>query len=177
MSVYACFAVWFVETRKKGEKGHSTAVAGAVGALSMVVVGQIVAHWIAAGYMYSSMTLTAAVSTVPGIVAGHVAHMIIRARVPGDARPQEPEEQEDQSHETGEAPVQPTLDGECEADEVTRARKRRPGRPGPSLDELRAAAEAIAEAGEKVTGPALAKFMGRDRRQGSRYLTKLNKAA
>ncbi|MFD4542476.1 hypothetical protein [Streptomyces bauhiniae] len=177
MSVYACFAVWFVETRRKGEKGRGTAVVGAVGALAMTVVGQIIAHWIAAGFMQSSMALTAAVSTVPGIVAGHVAHMIIRAarEVPAEAELVV----EDEHQDPAAVPVQPTLDGEVTpVDEVAKARaKRRPGRPTPSLDEIKAAAKALIADGREVTGPNLAKHMGRDRRTGSRYLKKLNTPA
>ncbi|MGV9312578.1 hypothetical protein ACWDR0_10320 [Streptomyces sp. NPDC003691] len=177
MSVYACFAVWFVESRKKGEKGRGTAVAGAVGALSMTVVGQIVAHWIAAGYMQSSMTLTAAVSTVPGIVAGHVAHMIIRAarEVPAAA---ETIADEDGPQEQSAPRARTTVGGEeLSMDEVAKARaKRRPGRPSPGLDEIKAAVKALKADGFDVTGPNLAKFMGRDRRTGSRYLKKLNAA-
>ncbi|MFI5861801.1 hypothetical protein [Streptomyces sp. NPDC051546] len=174
MSVYACFAVWFVETRKKGEKGRGTAVVGAVGALAMTVVGQIVAHWIAAGYMHSSMVLTAAVSTVPGIVAGHVAHMIIRATraVPAEAL----EVAETEEHQDQEAvPVQTTLDGEeLPVDEVAKARsRRRPGRPTPSIAEIREAVAKLKEQQKEVTGPALAQIMGRDRRTGSRYLQRL----
>lgn len=180
MSVYASFAVWFVETRKKGEKGRGTAVAGAVGALTMTVVGQIVAHWIAAGYMQSSMELTAAVSTVPGIVAGHVAHMIIRAARPeAVVAPQlderEPEEEQDETVPA--EPVQPTLEDEVPVDEVAKARaRRRPGRPGPSVEELRKAAATLRARGEEVNGPNLAKAMGRQRRQGSRYLAMLTAA-
>lgn len=178
MSVYACFAVWFVETRRKGEKGRGTAVVGTIGALGMTVVGQIIAHWIAAGYMQSSMALTAAVSCVPGIVAGHVAHMIIRATrgVPAEAakvvEDQKPDERQDQAAE----PVQPTLDGEePPVDEVAKARaKRRPGRPAPSLDEIKQAAKTLLAGGEEINGPNLAKVMGRDRRTGSRYLARLN---
>ncbi|NUV86582.1 hypothetical protein G6W61_10220 [Streptomyces sp. KAI-26] len=177
MSVYACFAVWFVETRRKGEKGRGTAVVGAVGALAMTVIGQIIAHWIAAGFMQSSMALTAAVSTVPGIVAGHVAHMIIRAarEVPAEAELVV----EDEHQDPAAVPVQPTLDGEVTpVDEVAKARaKRRPGRPTPSLDEIKAAAKALIADGREVTGPNLAKHMGRDRRTGSRYLKKLNTPA
>ncbi|MFG2209954.1 hypothetical protein ACIQK6_23920 [Streptomyces sp. NPDC091682] len=178
MSVYACFAVWFVETRRKGEKGRGTAVVGTVGALGMTVVGQIIAHWIAAGYMQSSMALTAAVSCVPGIVAGHVAHMIIRAArmVPAEAR-LVVEDQEQHLGENAE-PVQPTLDGkELPVDEVAKARsRRRPGRPTPSLDEIKEAARKLMTQGRELNGPNLAEVMGRDRRTGSRYLARLNEA-
>ncbi|MFI9205303.1 hypothetical protein [Streptomyces sp. NPDC053048] len=180
MSVYTAFAVWFVETRRKGEKGRGTAIVGAICALAMTLSGQVVAHWIAAGYMQSSMALTAAVSSVPAIVVGHVAHMIIRAarreavaepvtaHVDQEEKPDEPEQDE---------PEQQALDIDVPVDEVAQARaRRRPGRPGPSLDELKAAAKAIRAEGKKVTGPALAKAMGRDRRQGSRYLARLNEA-
>ncbi|MFE5971381.1 hypothetical protein ACFQ64_04365 [Streptomyces sp. NPDC056460] len=180
MTVYACFAVWFVESRKKGEKGRGTAVVGAVGALALAVVGQIVAHWIAAGYMHSSMALTAAVSCVPGIVAGHVAHMIIRAAraLPAEAeRIVEDQEHEDHPGERTE-PVQPTLDGEeLPIDEVAKARsRRRPGRPTPSLDEIKEAAKKLMSQGREINGPNLADIMGRDRRTGSRYLARLNEA-
>ncbi|MFI5942214.1 hypothetical protein ACIBCB_18420 [Streptomyces uncialis] len=178
LSVYAAVAVGFVEAGKKGDTGRRTAVMGAIGALTLTLAAQVVAHWLAAGYMHTSMALTAAVSAVPAIVVGHVSHMIIRAaRRPWPKQPHQSEEGKGKGNQgKHEAPVQPTLDGEHEADELTQARKRRPGRPGPSLDELQAAAEAIAQAGVKVTGPALAEFMGRDRRQGSRYLAKLNAA-
>jgi MFS family permease len=174
MSVYAVVAVWFTENRAKGEKGRGSAVAGAIGALGMTLTGQVVAHWIAAGYMTSSKELVAAVSAVPAIVAGHVAHMVIRSTRPVEAEAQQAVEDQDQ----GEAavPVQPTLDGtEPPVDEVAKRRaRRRPGRPAPSLEEIRQAAETLAAKGEEVTGPALAKVMGRDRRTGSRYLKKLN---
>ncbi|WP_327431408.1 hypothetical protein [Streptomyces sp. NBC_01236] len=174
MSVYAVVAVWFTENRAKGEKGRGSAVAGAIGALGMTLAGQVVAHWIAAGYMTSSKVLVAAVSAVPAIVAGHVAHMAIRSARPLEAEAQQAVADQDQ----GEAavPVQPTLDGtEPPVDEVAKRRaRRRPGRPAPSLEEIRQAAETLAAKGEEVTGPALAKVMGRDRRTGSRYLKKLN---
>ncbi|MFF4528195.1 hypothetical protein ACFY1P_02885 [Streptomyces sp. NPDC001407] len=180
MSVYTAFAVWFVETRRKGEKGRGTAIVGAILALGMTLSGQVVAHWISAGYMESSMALTAAVSSVPSIVVGHVAHMIIRAARPEmAAQPHVAEQdlQDQQNEPTVDEPVQPTLDGDTPVDEVAQARaRRRPGRPGPSLDELRAAAMRIKAEGQKVTGPALAKALGRDRRQGSRYLARLNAA-
>ncbi|MFE0771957.1 hypothetical protein [Streptomyces sp. NPDC058861] len=177
MSVYAVVAVWFTESRAKGEKGRGSAIAGAIGALGMTLAGQVVAHWISAGYMESSMTLVAAVSAVPAVVAGHVAHMIIRAarEVPADAELLVEDEHQDQAA----VPVQPTLDGEeMPVDEVAKARaKRRPGRPAPSIDEIKAAAKALIADGREVTGPNLAKHMGRDRRTGSRYLKKLNAAA
>ncbi|MCC2278879.1 hypothetical protein LKL35_26125 [Streptomyces sp. ET3-23] len=181
MSVYTAFAVWFVETRRKGEKGRGTAIVGAICALVMTLSGQVVAHWIAAGYMHSSMALTAAVSSVPAIVVGHVAHMIIRsARREAVAEPvTAPIVQEEETPEEPkqDEPQQEALDIEVPVDEVAQAReRRRPGRPGPSLDELKAAAKAIRAEGKKVTGPALAKAMGRDRRQGSRYLQRLNEA-
>ncbi|MEV3858490.1 hypothetical protein AB0J38_29770 [Streptomyces sp. NPDC050095] len=181
MSVYTAFAVWFVETRRKGEKGRGTAVVGAILALGMTLSGQVVAHWIAAGYMVSSMALTAAVSSVPAIVVGHVAHMIIRAarQVPAEALQNAETPVEDEHQDQGAAPVQPTLDGkEPPVDEVAKARaKRRPGRPAPSLEEIKAAAKALIADGREVTGPNLAQHMGRDRRTGSRYLRKLNAAA
>ncbi|MCX5237213.1 hypothetical protein OG824_18605 [Streptomyces prunicolor] len=174
MSVYAVVAVWFTENRAKGEKGRGSAVAGAIGALGMTLTGQVVAHWIAAGYMTSSKELVAAVSAVPAIVAGHVAHMVIRSARPVEAEAQQAVE--DQGQGEAAVPVQPTLDGtEPPVDEVAKRRaRRRPGRPAPSLEEIRQAAETLAAKGEEVTGPALAKVMGRDRRTGSRYLKKLN---
>ncbi|WP_405978874.1 hypothetical protein [Streptomyces sp. NBC_00158] len=181
MSVYACFAVWFVETRKKGEKGRGTAVVGAIGALAMTVVGQIVAHWIAAGYMQSSMALTAAVSTVPGVVAGHVAHMIIRATraMPAEAALIAEEHVDDERQDQEAEPVQETLDGfEPPVDEVAKARnRRRPGRPTASIAEIRQAVAKLKEQQKEVTGPALAELMGRDRRTGSRYLQRLESAS
>ncbi|MFK0099251.1 hypothetical protein [Streptomyces sp. NPDC091040] len=179
MSVYAVVAVWFTESSAKGEKGRGSAIAGAIGALTMTLTGQVVAHWIAAGYMESSKALVAAVSAVPAIVAGHVAHMVIRAarEVPAEAELLVEDEHQDQDQ--GAVPVQPTLDGEePPMDEVAKARaKRRPGRPAPSLDEIKAAAKALLDDGREVTGPNLAQRMGRDRRTGSRYLKKLNTAA
>ncbi|MFE7480032.1 hypothetical protein [Streptomyces sp. NPDC057552] len=172
MSVYAVVAVWFTESRAKGERGRGSAIVGAVGALVMTLTGQVVAHWLAAGYMESSMALVAAVSAVPAVVAGHVAHMIIRAARPACTA----EQQADQPAEL--ELEQPTPDGELPLDEVAEARKRRrPGRPGPSIEDLKSAARAIKAEGKKVTGPALAKAMGRDRRQGSRYLQRLNEAS
>ncbi|MFF7254780.1 hypothetical protein [Streptomyces microflavus] len=177
MSVYAVVAVWFTESRAKGEKGRGSAIVGAIGALAMTLTGQVVAHWIAAGYMGSSQALVAAVSAVPAVVAGHVAHMIIRAarEAPAEAELIVEDEHQDQ----GAVPVQPTLDGEePPVDEVAKARaRRRPGRPAPSLDEIKAAAKALLDDGREVTGPNLAAHMGRDRRTGSRYLKKLNTAA
>ncbi|MEU2111508.1 hypothetical protein [Streptomyces sp. NPDC019507] len=181
MSVYAVVAVWFTESKRKGEKGRGTAIVGAIGALGMTLAGQVVAHWIAAGYMTTSKELVAAVSSVPAVVAGHVAHMVIRSakpkaavvEVPADQAP-EMDERQDQEAE----PVQPTLDGtELPVDEVAKARsRRRPGRPTPSDEEIREAAEKLAAEGKQVTGPALAKLMGRDRRTGSRYLARLQNA-
>ncbi|WP_371671215.1 hypothetical protein OG985_28505 [Streptomyces sp. NBC_00289] len=179
MSVYAVVAVWFVESREKGEKGRGSAIVGAIGALAMTLTGQVVAHWIAAGYMTSSKELVAAVSAVPAFVAGHVAHMVIRAARPAPIKvPAELEVDEDQDQDQDGEPVQPTLDGtEPPVDEVAKARsRRRPGRPTPSDEEIRKAAEALTAKGEQVTGPALAKLMGRDRRTGSRYLARLQNA-
>ncbi|MGW3336220.1 hypothetical protein ACWDCL_01900 [Streptomyces sp. NPDC001009] len=183
MSVYTAFAVWFVETLPKGQKGRGTAIVGAALALAMTLSGQVVAHWIAAGYMHPSKALTACVSSVPSIVVGHVAHMIIRAarRIPVEV-PQVIEHQDqgqaDEGQDQDRDPVQPTLDGtEPPADEVAKARaRRRPGRPAPSLDEIKEAAKALVAKGEPLTGPNLAKVMGRDRRTGSRYLQKLDAA-
>ncbi|WP_282703763.1 hypothetical protein [Streptomyces sp. CC219B] len=175
MSVYAVVAVWFTESRAKGEKGRGSAIAGAVGALSMTLAGQVVAHWISAGYMTSSKELVAAVSAVPAIVAGHVAHMVIRAakHAPAEAAPVVEADEKHQDQDT--EPVQPTLDGEePPVDEVAKARaRRRPGRPGPSDEEIRKAAETLAALGKEVNGPNLAQVMGRDRRTGSRYLKRL----
>ncbi|MFI0985011.1 hypothetical protein [Streptomyces exfoliatus] len=170
MSVYAVVAVWFTESRAKGERGRGSAVAGAVGALGMTLAGQVVAHWISAGYMTSSKELVAAVSSVPAVVAGHVAHMIIRAAKPAPVEAVHPVEDRDVE------PVQPTLDGEePPADEMAKARaRRRPGRPAPSLAEIKEAAKALLDQGRDVTGPALAEAMGRERRTGSRYLARLN---
>ncbi|GGU41380.1 hypothetical protein GCM10010211_00430 [Streptomyces albospinus] len=187
MSVYTAFAVWFVETRRKGEKGRGTAIVGAICALTMTLSGQVVAHWIAAGDMQSSMALTAAVSSVPAIVVGHVAHMIIRAaRQEAVVEPQldthASEYLEEVSHEPRpdepqEEPQQEALDIEIPVDEVAQARaRRRPGRPGPSIEDLKKAAETLRAQGEEVNGPNLAKAMGRHRRQGSRYLAMLNDA-
>ncbi|MCY0946839.1 hypothetical protein [Streptomyces antarcticus] len=177
MSVYAVVAVWFTESRAKGEKGRGSAIAGAVGALGMTLAGQVVAHWISAGYMTSSKELVAAVSAVPAVVAGHVAHMVIRAAksVPAEMAPVV-EDQADDEHQGQKAkPVQPTLDGgEPPVDEVAKARaRRRPGRPTASLDEIKDAVKALAAKGQEVNGPNLAKLMGRDRRTGSRYLQRL----
>lgn len=177
MSVYAVVAVWFTESRAKGEKGRGSAIAGAVGALGMTLAGQVVAHWISAGYMTSSKELVAAVSAVPAVVAGHVAHMVIRAakQVPAEAAPVVEDQNEDQDDE----PEQLTLDGtEPPVDEVAKARnRRRPGRPTPSIAEIRKAVEQLKEQQKEVTGPALAKAMGRDRRTGSRYLARLEAAS
>jgi len=177
MSVYTAFAVWFVETRRKGEKGRGTAVVGAVLALLMTLSGQVVAHWISAGDMQSSMALTAAVSSVPSIVVGHVAHMIIRAaRRDIPEAPQLAQHQEEADGGRPDTdPVQPTLDdAEPLADETANVRSlRRPGRPTPSDDEIREAAEALAAQGKEVNGPNLGKAMGRDRRTGSRYLKRI----
>ncbi|RPF45754.1 hypothetical protein EDD96_2318 [Streptomyces sp. Ag109_G2-6] len=177
MSVYAVVAVWFTESREKGEKGRGSAVAGAIGALGMTLTGQVVAHWIAAGYMTSSKALVAAVSAVPAIVAGHVAHMVIRSARPAQTEAPQVVEHQDQDEQQDQAaePVQPTLDGiEPPVDEVAKARaRRRPGRPGPSDEEIRKAAETLAAEGKEVNGPNLAKAMGRDRRTGSRYLKRI----
>ncbi|MER8116263.1 hypothetical protein [Streptomyces sp. NPDC094031] len=176
MSVYAVVAVWFTESRK-GERGRGSAIVGSLGALAMTLTGQVVAHWIAAGYMESSKALVAAVSAVPAIVAGHVAHMVIRAarEVPAEA------ELVTENEHQGQAAVlvQPTLDGEVPpVDEVAKARaKRRPGRPGPSVEELKQAAASLRARGEDVNGPNLAKAMGRSRRQGTRYISRLEEAA
>ncbi|MEU5433810.1 hypothetical protein AB0G73_10575 [Streptomyces sp. NPDC020719] len=181
LSSYAAFAVWFVETRRKGETGRGTAIVGAILALAMTLSGQVVAHWISAGYMASSMALTAAVSAVPSIVVGHVAHMIIRAARREETQAAQASERQDQGLDEPQAaePVQPTLDGtEPPVDEIAKARaRRRPGRPGPSLSDLREAAEALRAEGKEVNGPNLADAMGRHRRQGSRYLAKLTKAS
>jgi MFS family permease len=177
MSVYAVVAVWFTESRTKGERGRGSAIAGAVGALSMTLAGQVVAHWISAGYMASSKELVAAVSAVPAIVAGHVAHMVIRAakHVPAEVAPVVDGQADKEDQGQGVEPVQPTLDGkEPPVDEVAKARaRRRPGRPGPSDEEIRKAAETLAAQGKEVNGPNLAQVMGRDRRTGSRYLKRL----
>ncbi|WP_159391074.1 hypothetical protein [Streptomyces viridochromogenes] len=178
MSVYAVVAVWFTESRAKGEKGRGSAIAGAVGALGMTLAGQVVAHWISAGYMTSSKELVAAVSAVPAIVAGHVAHMVIRAvkPVPAEAVMAAEDQEHDEHQDQDAKPVQRTLDGtEPPVDEVAKRRaRRRPGRPSPSLDEIKEAAKTLTEQGREVNGPALAEVMGRDRRTGSRYLAKLN---
>ncbi|MFI6275928.1 hypothetical protein [Streptomyces sp. NPDC050988] len=180
MSVYAVVAVWFTENRAKGEKGRGSAVAGAIGALGMTLTGQVVAHWIAAGYMTSSKELVAAVSAVPAIVAGHVAHMVIRSARPAEAEAQWVVEDQDQGQDQGEAvmPVQPTLDGtEPPVDEVAKRRAgRRPGRPGPSVEELKQAAATLSTRGEEINGPNLARVMGRSRRQGARYISRLEEA-
>ncbi|MFI6205898.1 hypothetical protein ACIBAI_05785 [Streptomyces sp. NPDC051041] len=180
MSVYAVVAVWFTESRAKGERGRGSAIAGAVGALGMTLAGQVVAHWISAGYMASSKALVAAVSAVPAIVAGHVAHMVIRAakHVPAEAALVVENQADDERQSQDAEPVQPTLDGEePRVDEVAQARaKRRPGRPAPSLEEIRQAAERLKAEGREVNGPNLAKVMGRDRRTGSRYLNRLQAA-
>ncbi|MEU3265127.1 hypothetical protein [Streptomyces bacillaris] len=178
MSVYAVVAVWFTESRAKGEKGRGSAIAGAVGALGMTLAGQVVAHWISAGYMTSSKELVAAVSAVPAVVAGHVAHMVIRSARTGQAEAGWVFEDRDNDEHQGQdgEPVQPTLDGEeAPVDEVAKARaRRRPGRPAPSLDEIKEAAKKLMAQGREVNGPNLADIMGRDRRTGSRYLQKLN---
>jgi MFS family permease len=178
MSVYAVVAVWFTESRAKGEKGRGSAIAGAVGALGMTLAGQVVAHWISAGYMTSSKELVAAVSAVPAIVAGHVAHMVIRAakHVPAESAATVEDQEHDQHQDQDAEPVQTTLDGEeLPVDEVAKARnRRRPGRPGPSIEEIKEAAKTLLATGEEITGPNLAKVMGRDRRTGSRYLQRLN---
>ncbi|MEW1694474.1 hypothetical protein [Streptomyces sp. NPDC091278] len=180
LSTYAAFAVWFVETRRKGERGRGTAIAGAIVALGMALSAQVVAHWLAAGYMQTSMALTAAASSVPSIVVGHVAHMVIRAarRPETDAAHGAAHQDQTESKPKATEPVQPTLDGtEPPVDEMSKARaKRRTGRPAPSLDEIKAAAKALTANGREITGPALADHMGRDRRTGSRYLKKLNTA-
>ncbi|NUK41794.1 hypothetical protein HRW13_13055 [Streptomyces lunaelactis] len=177
MSVYAVVAVWVTESRAKGEKGRGSAIAGAVGALGMTLAGQVVAHWISAGYMTSSKELVAAVSAVPAIVAGHVAHMVIRAakHVPAQSAVAV-EDQGDEHQDQGAEPVQPTLDGtEVPVDEVAQARaRRRPGRKGPSLEEIKEAAKTLLAEGEEINGPNLAKVLGRGRRTGSRYLARLN---
>ncbi|MFJ3974900.1 hypothetical protein [Streptomyces sp. NPDC090021] len=178
MSVYAVVAVWFTESRAKGEKGRGSAIAGAIGALGMTLAGQVVAHWISAGYMASSKELVAAVSAVPAIVAGHVAHMVIRAvkQVPAEAALVADDQERDEPQGQDAEPVQTTLDGEeLPVDEVAKARnRRRPGRPAPSLEEIKEAAKSLVEKGEEITGPNLAKAMGRERRTGSRYLARLN---
>ncbi|NWF28260.1 hypothetical protein HW130_18630 [Streptomyces sp. PKU-EA00015] len=178
MSVYAVVAVWFTESRAKGEKGRGSAIAGAVGALGMTLAGQVVAHWISAGYMTSSKELVAAVSAVPAIVAGHVAHMVIRAAkpVPAEAAGVVEDQEHDEHQDQDASPVQPTLDGaDLLVDEVAKARaRRRPGRPSPSIEDIRQAAAKLLDQGREVNGPNLADVMGRDRRTGSRYLAKLN---
>ncbi|MFI1655608.1 hypothetical protein ACH4ZU_11975 [Streptomyces sp. NPDC020472] len=165
MSVYAVTAVWFTESRVKGEKGRGSAIAGAIGALGMTLAGQVVAHWISAGYMTSSKELVAAVSAVPAIVAGHVAHMVIRAAKHAPAEASQVDEDQVEEDQVNEDQV----------DEVAQARnRRRPGRPAPSLDEIKEAAKTLLAKGEEINGPNLAKIMGRDRRTGSRYLARLN---
>ncbi|MFD3659071.1 hypothetical protein ACFWVF_00480 [Streptomyces sp. NPDC058659] len=79
LSVYAAVATLFVDAAPKGVKGRGTAILGAAGALALALSAQVTAHWIAAGYLGSSMALVGAVSAVPPVVVAHVMHMVTRA--------------------------------------------------------------------------------------------------
>ncbi|MGK5729808.1 hypothetical protein [Streptomyces sp. URMC 124] len=79
VSVYAAVAALFVDSAPKGARGRGTAILGAAGALAMALAAQVTAHWIAAGYLGSSMALVGAVSAVPPVVVAHVLHMVTRA--------------------------------------------------------------------------------------------------
>lgn len=79
VSVYAAVAALFVDASPKGARGRGTAILGAAGALALALAAQVTAHWIAAGYLESSMALVGAVSAVPPVVVAHVMHMVTRA--------------------------------------------------------------------------------------------------
>ncbi|MBT2528206.1 hypothetical protein J7E91_23015 [Streptomyces sp. ISL-99] len=194
VSVYAAVAALFVDASPKGARGRGTAILGAAGALALALAAQVTAHWIAAGYLESSMALVGAVSAVPPVVVAHVMHMVTRAtpeareavaavvqHVAGVAAQEEPvadaEELVNAEASHGvlppaklsvvkDAPEADTLPG-LEEPDVTPAKSRKSGR---SLEDIRAAVAALEADGQEVNGTTYGRLVGVSGRTARRDL-------
>jgi hypothetical protein len=159
VSVYAaCSAVIADVAKRRNLPTRKSALIGAGAALILALAAQDVSHLIEQDYMHSSAILVGIVSAIPPLVVAHMLHMA--AAPENTASVVEVDEPED----------------EFEGDEELAKgapRKRRPGRPGLTEDEVNTAIERLRQAGQKVTPENLAKVLNRAPRTARRYLKEL----
>ncbi|MFD5689674.1 hypothetical protein [Streptomyces rubiginosohelvolus] len=161
VSVYAaCSAVIADVSKRHGLPNHRSATFGAYAALALALSAQDVSHWIKADYIGTSWLLVGAVSSIPPLVAFHMLHMA--AAPESTATEVEVEEPE-------------AILGGNEAAEKP-GRKRKPGRPGLTDEEVTEAIIGLEAAGKDLTAKNLAEALGRAPRTARRYLAHMKRA-
>jgi hypothetical protein len=196
IGLYSAVAATVAATRPKDAPGHRSAVVGAVIALGLALIAQVVSHLVAAGHVHPNAFLVAAVSAVSPCVAAHLLHLAATPRTVGDA---------DTGTDTGTvtaigtytgtdtaigtdtgtgtvtgtdtvpvalaalavAPVEATAGTAI----VSGGAVKRSGRP--SVDEIRMAVAAIEASGREATGAAIGEWFGKEPRTGRRYLEEM----
>ncbi|MCW2875488.1 MAG: hypothetical protein JWL99_6808 [Streptomyces oryziradicis] len=166
VSVYAaCSAVIADVAKRRNLPTRQSALIGAVAALALALCAQDISHLISQNYMHSSAFLVGAVSAVPPLVVAHMLHMAAAPAVTASVVEVEEVSPEDDFEEDGQLTL---IDGETGL--AKPKRRRGPGRPGKSPAEVKAAAERVAEEGQKVNAQTLGEALGLSARQGRRYL-------
>ncbi|MEU3437846.1 hypothetical protein [Streptomyces sp. NPDC006863] len=161
VSVYAaCSAVIADVSKRHGLPNRRSATLGAYAALALALSAQDVSHWIRADYMGSSWLLVGAVSSIPPLVAFHMLHLA--AAPESTASEVEIEEPEAIFEDDGVA-------GES-------GRKRKPGRPGLTDEEVNEAIASLEAAGKDVTPENLGEVLGRAPRTARRYMAQMRRA-
>ncbi|MGW7270776.1 hypothetical protein ACWGH5_09675 [Streptomyces sp. NPDC054864] len=200
LSVYAAVATLFVDAAPKGARGRGTAILGAAGALALALSAQVTAHWIAAGYLESSMALVGAVSAVPPVVVAHVMHMVTRAtpearatavelvKVAVGRHVQEDAVEELEATADSVPELEPVHDGSrpAELSVITGgagepdtlplepvAKVKSPAKSGRSLEDIRAAVAKLKADGQPVNGTTYADLVGVSARTARRDLSVL----
>ncbi|WLQ44874.1 hypothetical protein P8A22_36270 [Streptomyces laculatispora] len=175
LSLYAICAATIATARQKGDRGRLSAILGAIAAMGFALSAQVVAHLLAAGYMASGPWLVAAVSAVPAVAAAHLLHLGVQPN--GD------ENSPGKTTTVGVTKENPCQDIENKSENdkgaegdrtpgnaIPVAPRPKPiGRPKPSLQAIREAADTLDKTGQQVTSSALAKLFGVSDRTGARY--------
>jgi hypothetical protein len=93
LSAYAGIAAAVASTRRRGDRGLVSAVAGACLALTLAMAAQVVSHLIDTGHLTASQPwLIAITSLVPPAVVGHLLHL---AATPPNTPQETPEDDQD----------------------------------------------------------------------------------
>ncbi|WP_406491833.1 hypothetical protein OG936_01035 [Streptomyces sp. NBC_00846] len=166
LSLYSAASAVIAANRPRGTKGRTSAIVGSGVALGMALSAQVVGHLITSGYMTSGPWLVAAVSSVPALAAAHMLHLAHGAKAPVPVT----------SENLGQ-----DIENKSEDDKGTRSvstpdnaipvpvRPKPIGRPKPSIQAIREAADTLDKTGQKVTSSALAAWFNVSDRTGARY--------
>lgn len=166
LSLYSAASAVIAANRPRGTKGRASAVVGSGIALGMALSAQVVGHLITSGYMTSGPLLVAAVSSVPALAAAHMLHLAHGSKATVGVTKENPCQDIENKSENDKG-----VEGDRTPENAIPAAPRpKPiGRPKPSLQAIREAADTLDKTGQQVTSSALAKLFGVSNRTGARY--------